>query len=842
MEIIVFLIIFWFIYALNSRVDSLQKELFALKQQYNKEPGIQKNVDVAVKEASQPKKAPAHEENTFFHKETTDHRPTKKATPIPKTPSKLALAIQNYFTQGNIVVSIGGVVLFFGFAFLAKYAIQHSTISIETRLFGITLVALALTVFGWRLRKREGYYGLILQGVGIAIFYLVIFSAAKIYLLIPLSMAFIMMLCLVIIGSLLAVMQNALPLALFSITGGFLAPILTSDGNGSHIVLFSYYALLNLGIVGIAWYRSWRLLNLTGFFFTFFITTAWGVLRYKNELLSTTEPFLILFFVFYLAVSILFTRKQTFNPRGMIDATLVFGLPLVAFSLQSSLVHHLEYALAWSAVSLGMLYLILYKILTKHETMQLLREAFLALGIVFFTIAVPYTFSDEVSAALWVLEGAAILWISLRQEHRYAQIFAQGLQIVATLWYLYSSLSFHAQTPFINNNYLGFAIIIVGDMLSAYLLYRYASKDFDKNKTTLFLYATIALWLYAGWIEAMRFVMPAGNVMLIYTAIGAFAFSMIAVRFRWDTLSRLLEYYLPWGFVILLSLLEHYLQTHPFEGIGSIALVLFFSMHYFMLYIFNTKWQQSIYLHALGLWLIALIIANEFSYAISLIIPNITWLHSGWIVPVLILALIIMRKEKFLPAFFHTYQQSYRTLGLGGLMLIIFLWEIQSLMFNANPAPLSYLPFLNPLDALQITGFVILYQWIKTQKWQETRLLYSVLALMVLILCTVVLARSVHAYADISYTLVGLSKSIVFQSALSVLWSIIAMATIITAKSLYQRELWIAGAGLMGVVVLKLFMVELSSSGTIERIVSFIVVGALMLLIGYFAPLPPKRE
>jgi uncharacterized membrane protein len=43
-------------------------------------------------------------------------------------------------------------------------------------------------------------------------------------------------------------------------------------------------------------------------------------------------------------------------------------------------------------------------------------------------------------------------------------------------------------------------------------------------------------------------------------------------------------------------------------------------------------------------------------------------------------------------------------------------------------------------------------------------------------------------------------------------------------------------------VVLKLFIVDLSGTGTIARIVSFLVVGILMLIIGYFSPLPPKNE
>ena len=52
----------------------------------------------------------------------------------------------------------------------------------------------------------------------------------------------------------------------------------------------------------------------------------------------------------------------------------------------------------------------------------------------------------------------------------------------------------------------------------------------------------------------------------------------------------------------------------------------------------------------------------------------------------------------------------------------------------------------------------------------------------------------------------------------------------------------LTGAALLVVVVIKLFLVDLSGIGTIERIVSFIGVGLLMLVIGYFSPLPPAAE
>jgi uncharacterized membrane protein len=64
----------------------------------------------------------------------------------------------------------------------------------------------------------------------------------------------------------------------------------------------------------------------------------------------------------------------------------------------------------------------------------------------------------------------------------------------------------------------------------------------------------------------------------------------------------------------------------------------------------------------------------------------------------------------------------------------------------------------------------------------------------------------------------------------------------VLAKRRLQRGLWMAGAALLGLTLLKLFVVDLSNSGGGERIVAFIAVGALMLVVGYFAPIPSAAE
>jgi uncharacterized membrane protein len=38
----------------------------------------------------------------------------------------------------------------------------------------------------------------------------------------------------------------------------------------------------------------------------------------------------------------------------------------------------------------------------------------------------------------------------------------------------------------------------------------------------------------------------------------------------------------------------------------------------------------------------------------------------------------------------------------------------------------------------------------------------------------------------------------------------------------------------------KLFLVDLGNTGTLARVVSFLGVGVLLLVVGYFAPVPPR--
>jgi uncharacterized membrane protein len=105
------------------------------------------------------------------------------------------------------------------------------------------------------------------------------------------------------------------------------------------------------------------------------------------------------------------------------------------------------------------------------------------------------------------------------------------------------------------------------------------------------------------------------------------------------------------------------------------------------------------------------------------------------------------------------------------------------------------------------------------------------------------LVRTLHHWAGTPMWIDGALGNSLVQTGLTMLWTSLALLTMLFATrragAAIARRVWLAGALLLGVVVLKLFFVDLSSIGTLERIVSFLGVGVLMLVIGYVSPMPP---
>jgi uncharacterized membrane protein len=181
-------------------------------------------------------------------------------------------------------------------------------------------------------------------------------------------------------------------------------------------------------------------------------------------------------------------------------------------------------------------------------------------------------------------------------------------------------------------------------------------------------------------------------------------------------------------------------------------------------------------------------------------------------------------------------------LGLAPIAFFLCVWIFRSLSLNGENGLLPYVPLLNPLEILQGFFFLAAVAWLRSVDWPFKKLLYFALGLTVFLWINALLARSVSHWMHVPYSFGTLFESLVFQTSLTIYWSILAMAFMIVGTRKKRRGVWMVGASLLGLTVLKLFFVDLSKTQTIARVISFVGAGLLILLIGYFSPLPPKSK
>ncbi|PHV16303.1 hypothetical protein CSQ90_14760 [Janthinobacterium sp. BJB303] len=926
------------------------------------------------------------------------------ARPAPNTPTWIArpdgllAKAKNWLFTGNLVAKLGLLILFLGVSFLLKYVSAQVMLPIELRLAGIALADIALLAWAWRIRLSRPGISLPLQGTALAILMLVTFGAFRLYALIPAGLTFAVLFVLTAFTCLLAVLQNAVWLAVFGIVGGFAVPLLVSTGSGNHIGLFSYYALLNAGVFAIALQRAWRVLNVLSFGFTFVVATTWGLLRYTPEHYLSTQLFLILFVLFYIGIAIAYCARQAPRLKHYVDGTLVFGTPLAAMGLQYGLVRHFEFGLAFSALAAGLTYTGLAVALWRREGFRLLAEAFLALGIVFGTLAIPFAFDGRWTSAAWALEGAGIVWVGLRQRQTLAWAFGLLVQGAAWIAFLGALQDLNTAAALQANIWLGCALLAAAALVMAYNFRRHGSHlhpEFMRSLSVLFLTAA-TVWLLGGiWSEILlrtdaatqlnlltisalavaallaalarreQWHAPralllavqvlAGMVMLSRASwawdrhpaslfegsflsallLGAAAFAsarFLALRARggdallalaarpllvWSGLlwfAAILVPFTSW----LLRLIDGDLSMHPHAGEHWLALYLIavsVTTPVFAILARRLDWPQLRWLTVaawlgLGLWSAKLLLAL---YLRDYLPTGLSWLalacalaageyllrawpQAGWSLDVRAQRLLHTLRTaapwlmlwpvgamhvgawlahhedsvspawaRYLPAWAMMlvlawlirrcragawpvapiaawYRRILIPLGALWSLLLIAAWNVFD---DGGMAPLPYLPLLNPLDLS--TGFAVLlaiasYRLFPAGQiplpslWQAR--LPVVAACVLYGWFNLMLLRTVSHYLGVPYTFDAMLASQFVQAMLSLVWSVTALLLMRHAARQQRRQQWSMGAVLLGLVVLKLFLIDLSNVGGIERIISFVGVGLLMVLIGYLAPFP----
>jgi uncharacterized membrane protein len=197
---------------------------------------------------------------------------------------------------------------------------------------------------------------------------------------------------------------------------------------------------------------------------------------------------------------------------------------------------------------------------------------------------------------------------------------------------------------------------------------------------------------------------------------------------------------------------------------------------------------------------------------------------------------------------FGTHARVY-ALPSGGVVLaaLVMATVVLNVRSDGSAAPLPYVPLVNPLELVSVLVVLLLLRYLRQLAEGGAGLEYAksngVLGgAAAWFLVTMAVARGVHHLAGVPYDLDSLAASTTFQTALSIVWGIAGLAGMIAGALLARRSVWMTGAALMGIVVVKLFLVDLGNTDTLARVVSFLGVGVLLLVVGYFAPVPPRAR
>ena len=983
---------------LKRRVDQLQRDITQLQDelqaQQHRVSSMNNNADNDVDVHTEPMTQTLAETHSLqpIIEELFDSAPPLSTATIhpkpahsPKKPSpiepderslpivtSLIHSIKNWFFGGNLVVRVGVIVLLIGVVLLLRLLSDYIEVSIASKLLAIGILGLGLAALGLKLAKNRFAYGITLQGAGLAIAYLTTFFAYSVYQVLPNLPSFIGLGLLSAITIALAVRQNAFPLALLALSGGFFAPILTSEDTGSLVVLFSYYLLLNVTIAIIAHYRPWKILNLFGVTVTFGLAYYWGISenlstvieaqRWSLVLLVTLHLLLYLFVVIRYAQQIIAYNTlnetdiiQTDNVKHLdcvharnnsyvfpIDTGLLFSVPILAFGLFAALLDDISNALTIASAILATVYLGLgWLFVQRSQRYALITEGMLALGFGFLALVIPLAFDAEWIAFGWSVQGLALVWFGRRSLRAWSVLFGLLLQLLSigmlmvkvvfaiqdypTLALTISAISYLATVFILRTNN---SPAMLNDSLNEDL------NDSLDNHSTYSQEQTITSDSVANYADALGISTQAAQQWLTSINSQSTVFNLvwhspILIRFltftaiAWLLQVLLLDFnqwFASWtlatttmiALAALVSLAIYCIinRYHSWAEIRQLShglSIVFYLMLVLQLpqkFEFHLIWQTADWLLFTGLivgWLIIgqLWLKTWYDHSELSRYDGASWLgasiliiaaaahyglaDSAGVMAVLMPAILILAGLWFSYRNSDYRQQNKRTNQvLKQSPLYWFDWQQALLSCAAIFAPialswviitnwsydgviwgLSYFPLLNLYDIASwltlLVGFSLYYMsqhrrdeiLIESSEAPQTKRIFTADYLLVMLglisfwLISSMLVRTLHAFIGTPLwdsVQGGAWNSEQVQTGLTILWTLLALVATIVASRYWQRTLWFMGIGLLGIVVLKLVLIDLSQTEAIWRVISFLGAGSLILLIGYLAPLPPARD
>lgn len=392
------------------------------------------------------------------------------------------------FIGENLINKIGILILVLGISFFVKYAIDKEWIN-ETARVGIGILAGSL-VMGVAHKLRQNYkaFSSVMVAGAISIFYFTIAIAFHDYHLFSQTVAFAIMVVITAFSTFVSVNYDRQELAVLSLIGGFAIPFMVSTGAGNYVVLFTYIGILNIGILGIAYYKKWNLVSILSFVFTYLLFSSW----YYKELYADKLPHqgalafaTLYYFIFSIVVVLNNVRRK--GEFSNIDYFMIIANTFVYFGLGMGILHNwgIEFKGLFT-LSLAIYNLIYATILFKKFGLDK-NAVYLLIGLVltFVTLTIPIQFDGNQITLFWSAEAVLLFWLSQKSK---ISLFKLGAMVVQFLSIISLIIDWDKQYRFSNNelSIIVNPIFITGIIVLVSLIGTYLLLKKENESTSIF--------------------------------------------------------------------------------------------------------------------------------------------------------------------------------------------------------------------------------------------------------------------------------------------------------------------------------------------------------------------
>lgn len=226
------------------------------------------------------------------------------------------------------------------------------------------------------------------------------------------------MVVITVFAVLLAILYNRIELGIIATIGGFVTPFLVSNGQGNYIVLFTYLSILNAGLIALAYYKRWRVLNFIAFVFTQAVYIGWITARAGNTGFSYTGTlaFGCIFYAMFLVMNIIHhvSRGSKLKAFDFIILLLVnacfYGAGAYLLQYGGMAGYKGLFTAALAVINLALAWLFFKQNKADKNFIYLL----IGITVTYISLAAPVQLSGNYITMFWAAEAVVLLWLYQR--------------------------------------------------------------------------------------------------------------------------------------------------------------------------------------------------------------------------------------------------------------------------------------------------------------------------------------------------------------------------------------------------------------------------------------------